>query len=352
MCPRSETVSIASGQVPRGMSAQQVPGLVSVIIPTYNRSRLLLDAMKSVQTQTYRPIELVVVDDGSMDDTADVVAAFREQVAGDPGMTVRGLAQSNRGVAAARNSGLANSCGEFIQYLDSDDRLYPRKIEIHAEAMIADNEIDYVYSPIEFCDSGGRWELLGRDIPLGKDADWAARYCWCTLGALYRRRACLRVGMWDEDLRAAEDLVYQARVLLSGLRRKFIPDVCGYVPGHSGPRLSMGDSYRMAQFRELAATRIAGYLRSAGLCGRLSAAALISHLISAGCAMRAYGDVEGWCRCKAAVRQLAKESGSYALQAAAVIQPFLGLEAYKVLLYLNSIVRRLCRIGGRSAKEE
>ena len=352
MLPRSETISIASIQVRSGLSAQEVPGLVSVIIPTYNRSRLLVDSMKSVQTQTYRPIEIIVVDDGSVDNTAGVVAAFGEHVAGDSEMTLRRLAQSNRGVSAARNRGLENSYGEFIQYLDSDDFLYPTKIEMHAQAMLADEDIDYVYSPIEFRDSSGRRELVGRDIPAGKDADWAARYCWCTLGALYRRRACLRVGMWDEDLRAAEDLVYQARVLLSGLKRKFIPAVCGCVPAHSGPRLTLGDSYKMSEFRELAATRIADYLRSAGLRSRVSTAALMSHLISSGCVMRAYGDVKGWCRCRAAVRLLAKESGSYALQAAAAIQPLLDLDTYKGFLCLNTIVHRLCRIGRRHAKEE
>jgi glycosyltransferase involved in cell wall biosynthesis len=98
------------------------PGLVSVILPTYNRAYSVGQAIQSVLDQTYRPIEIIVVDDGSTDKTSEVVARF--------GSDVRYVAQENAGVAAARNHGFAIARGEFVALIDSDDTWYPHKLEM------------------------------------------------------------------------------------------------------------------------------------------------------------------------------------------------------------------------------
>jgi len=95
------------------------PGLVTVIIPTFNRAGLIADTPQSVRAQTYCPIEVVVVDDGSTDGTPQVMERFAREAAGDLGVLY--FWQANQGAPAAGNRGLAEAHGEFIQFLDCDD---------------------------------------------------------------------------------------------------------------------------------------------------------------------------------------------------------------------------------------
>jgi glycosyltransferase involved in cell wall biosynthesis len=94
---------------------------VSIVIPTYNRARLLREALQSALAQTHADGEVIVVDDGSTDETAAVVA--------ECGDTVRYLRQENAGVAAARNRGAGAATGDYLHFLDSDDILHPQAIE-------------------------------------------------------------------------------------------------------------------------------------------------------------------------------------------------------------------------------
>jgi glycosyltransferase involved in cell wall biosynthesis len=96
------------------------PPLVSVIITSYNQAHFLNDAIESVLTQTYSRFEIVVVDDGSTDNAAEVVARY-------PG--VRYMRQDNQGLSAARNTGLRESNGAYLTFLDADDRYLPSALE-------------------------------------------------------------------------------------------------------------------------------------------------------------------------------------------------------------------------------
>lgn len=107
--------------------------LVSTIIPVRNRAALLTEAVNSVLAQTYRPIEILIIDD-SIDATKDVARAF---AAAHPG-TITVLAQDGRGIGAARNIGLRAATGEFVQFLDSDDLLMPDKFARQVTAPRAD----------------------------------------------------------------------------------------------------------------------------------------------------------------------------------------------------------------------
>ncbi|MGD0948065.1 MAG: glycosyltransferase family A protein, partial [Candidatus Binatia bacterium] len=100
-----------------------IPGLITTIIPVYNRPQLLRQAVASVLAQTYQPIEIVIVDDGSTDDTPQVAETLREQHPDE----VAVLRQPNRGPGPAREAGRRAARGEFVQYLDSDDLLLPDK---------------------------------------------------------------------------------------------------------------------------------------------------------------------------------------------------------------------------------
>src|ERR1044071_1274968 len=99
--------------------------LVSTIIPVYNRAGMLREAVESVLAQAYRPIEIIVVNDGSTDDTRCVAEALAATNLNE----IRVIHQGNVGPGLAREAGRQAARGEFIQYLDSDDLLLPRKFE-------------------------------------------------------------------------------------------------------------------------------------------------------------------------------------------------------------------------------
>lgn len=123
------------------------PGLVSVLIPTYNRGYILGSAIESVLAQTYRPIEIVVVDDGSTDETPDVLKRF--------GDAIRVIRQENRGLAGARNTGLAVARGEFIAFEDSDDFWLPWKLEAQIAFMRAVPELALTWTDMSTLDEHG-----------------------------------------------------------------------------------------------------------------------------------------------------------------------------------------------------
>ena len=109
------------------------PDLVSTIIPVFNRAAMLAEAVGSVIAQSYRPVEVIIVDDGSTDDTAAVAHAL----AAEQRDIIRVLHQPNGGVGRAREAGRLAARGEFIQYLDSDDLLLPGKFEHQIAALDA-----------------------------------------------------------------------------------------------------------------------------------------------------------------------------------------------------------------------
>ena len=141
-------VEASSGRVPEGfLPGPGIPGLVSVIIPTYNRAGIVRAAIESVLAQTYANVEVVVVDDGSADDTRQVVESY--------GAPVRYLHQRNAGVSAARNFGFANARGEFIALLDSDDQFLPWKLEAQVRLLGEHPDVGMVWTDMTAIDERG-----------------------------------------------------------------------------------------------------------------------------------------------------------------------------------------------------
>ena len=126
--------------IPAVCAGPGIPGLVSVLIPTYNRAYIICSAIDSVLAQTYKNIEVVVVDDGSTDNTRELLARY--------GDAVRYIYQPNAGLAAARNTGLAAARGEFIALQDSDDLWLPWKIEGQMAVMALDERIGLCWTDL------------------------------------------------------------------------------------------------------------------------------------------------------------------------------------------------------------
>ena len=134
------------------------PGLVSTIVPVHDRPRRLEEAVASVLAQSYRPLEVVIVDDGSTDDTAGVA----DRLATENPREVRALHVPNGGPGLAREAGRSVARGEFIQYLDSDDVLLPEKFERQVDALRVEPESGVCYGMTRCVDDAG----------LGGDRAW------------------------------------------------------------------------------------------------------------------------------------------------------------------------------------
>lgn len=175
---------------------------VSVIIPTFNRGRLIANTLEAVLGQTRPPDEVLVIDDGSTDDTAEVVARYAGQLS-----YVR---QNNAGKAVALNRGLAASAGDAIWICDDDDIPLPGTLERFSTLLERKPEIDFVFGlHDELIESGGDWVVRPAPAPRRYQEPLAIqvlRSCFIFQpGMLVRRRCYERVGPFDERLFRSQD---------------------------------------------------------------------------------------------------------------------------------------------------
>jgi glycosyltransferase involved in cell wall biosynthesis len=186
-----------------------MPKSVSVVIPTYNYGRFIRDALSSVLAQTRSPAEIIVVDDGSTDETAAVVAAF--------GNAVRYIRQDNAGVCAARNLGVSESTSELIAFLDADDTLEPSNLEKQVARFDSEEGIGLVHCAMrEFDDETG--ETIRVYMEGGEDrvADslllWEGPLIVAPGAVIVSRKAFDRVGGFDTRMKVGEDWDFCYRV--------------------------------------------------------------------------------------------------------------------------------------------
>jgi glycosyltransferase involved in cell wall biosynthesis len=193
--------------------------LVSVIIPTYNRAAFIADAIESVKCQTYQSVEIIVVDDGSTDDTLVWLERYRDDV--------RVLTQSNRGPAAARNTGLRAARGEIVALLDSDDVWEPHKLarQIRLLQRAGPDVPCCICNAWMVFPDGSRQETFdyARLFPSVSEGVWlnpaeifASRFVLFAQTAAIRRAVLERIGGFDESLRFHEDHELPLRLAIEG----------------------------------------------------------------------------------------------------------------------------------------
>jgi glycosyltransferase involved in cell wall biosynthesis len=190
---------------------------ISVILPAYNQGHYLGEAIQSVIDQTYPDFELIVVDDGSTDKTAQVACSFL-----DP--RVHYIHQENRGLSAARNTGILHSSGEFLTFLDSDDLFVADKLETLLNVMQRDPGLGFVAGQAVLIDENA--------LPLGKVFDTplpenpVRLLLWNPLhvcSVMLRRDWQEKVGLFDEGLHAYEDWDMWLRLARVGCRMGWVP---------------------------------------------------------------------------------------------------------------------------------
>ena len=217
----------------------QMDGLVSTIIPVYNRPDLLREAVASVLAQTYRPVEIVVVNDGS---GAETVAVCEELAASHP--EIRILHQENAGPGAARERGRLAAGGEFIQYLDSDDTILPEKFERQVAALRANPDCDAAYCKVRCYDFARE---APPQTPLKRTGErilemfpsFLLSRWWSTNAPLRRRSISDRTGPWLSLLNE-EDWEYDCRTAALGVKLAYCDAFLAEVRSHDGERASRG----------------------------------------------------------------------------------------------------------------
>jgi glycosyltransferase involved in cell wall biosynthesis len=197
----------------------QPSGVISVVLPTHNRCKLLARAIESVLRQTYSSVELIVVDDASTDETDEVLRSFSDT-------RIRYVRHDqNRGGSAARNTGIEVCTGEFVAFLDDDDEYVPQKLEFLHAALVSAPEAGLAYSQVRIIG-------VDRDLvfphagPSGNVfLDYLGSPFFITVSTLIRREV---VVTFDESLPRWQDVDFHLRVLMK-TRAVFLPRVTAIV---------------------------------------------------------------------------------------------------------------------------
>ena len=184
--------------------------LVSILIPCYNAEKWIEQAIKSALNQTYPHKEVIVVDDGSTDNSLEIIKSFGDAIRWETG--------KNQGGNATRNRLLELSNGEWLQYLDADDYLLPNKLEQQVQFLEKNSGIDIVYSPsiFEYYTSE---KVTQKILPIPKPHDpWVLLARWYlpqTGSPLWRKQAIIDVGGWKVDQPCCQEHELYLRLLIA-----------------------------------------------------------------------------------------------------------------------------------------
>ena len=202
---------------------------VSIIVPTYNRARLLQITLESVLAQTYPNIEVIVVDNASTDETPDLMKQYEGRV--------RYIRKPvNKGMTDSYNMGWQAATGDLLMFLDSDDVIEPRMIELEVAYLATHPEADFVYTRFYNIDESGRrlqkvWLLPQGEAPRMLEQLVHGNFIW--LGStLFRRSRLEKVGPWDERCSLAQDWDMFFRLALQGCRFACIQQPLGAYRHH------------------------------------------------------------------------------------------------------------------------
>lgn len=180
--------------------------LVSVVIPVYNRAAYVGDAIRSVLAQAHRPLQIIVIDDGSTDDSASVIGAFGE--------AVEYYYQPNSGIARTRNRGVMLARGAYLAFLDSDDLWSADKLAVQLVVLEARKELDAVFGMVR--------QFISPELSVEEQArircPEGAMAGYVPSAMLIRREAFMRVGLFDTDYTVGEFIAWYLRAIEAGVK--------------------------------------------------------------------------------------------------------------------------------------
>lgn len=184
--------------------------LVSIVMPAYNAGKYIVEAVESVFQQSYSPIEMIVVDDGSTDDTVEKLSRFESDI--------KLIISSHQGTASARNIGIKQARGQLIAFLDADDTMHQDKIKFQVDEFLTDLNLDLCYTMFNNFLTPDADEGLKRTRP---QKEGPIKGCVCGT-TMIKKDAFDKVGYFDTTLRVGEFIDWYARATDLGLKVKFI----------------------------------------------------------------------------------------------------------------------------------
>ncbi len=237
--PHADRACRSSHESGGSLESSVLDPAVTVLVPTCNRAPLLGAALHSILDQTFTDFEIIVVDDGSTDGTAEIVAALRDA-------RVRYLHQPHAGIGATLNAGLRAGRGRYVARLDSDDLWSPELLSTLAPVLERRPDVGVVYGQGQAIDEHGRRLAQVQGTAGHFPGDSLRSLVWddCTCNvALLARRACFeRVGLYDEALTGNEDWDMWLRVARD-YEFAFVPRVLAYVRWHEGNFTGLGSPH-------------------------------------------------------------------------------------------------------------
>lgn len=213
--------------------------LFSVIIPVYNRESVVCEALDSVKCQTYRPIEIIMVDDGSTDKTKQLVVAWEEKHESDE-LRLYYFYQENAGAGVARNKGIEEAHGEYIQFLDSDDRIHPDRLQRLVETF-KEEQCDFIQTGFEGFDSKtGEIVQTAYGRPNDNQVELAlkGRFWANTLRAAMTAELANSIGPWNTAMTCFEDREYMERAIVNAKKPVAIRDILASARRGGSSRIS------------------------------------------------------------------------------------------------------------------
>lgn len=219
--------------------------MISVITPSYNYGHLISETIRSVQQQSYTDWEMIIVDDGSTDNTIDVVESLMKM-----DKRIRFYQQKNAGPSAARNLALSHAGGDYIQFLDADDIIESKKFEIQIQIFNAKKETDLVYGNVRYFTEDPYDKNEWLYSYWGEDKEWLPKLNGRGVDLLvpalkgglahistylFRTELLKKVDKWDTGKRAAEDTLYLLNCFLAGANIIYhdAPDTYALVRWHA-----------------------------------------------------------------------------------------------------------------------
>ena len=205
--------------------------LVSVIVPVYNRETMVEATLLNILSASHRPIELVLVDDGSTDDSLKVLQQFKAEHESEE-FSVKVVSQDNKGGSAARNAGLRNCTGSYVQFLDSDDSIHSSKFTRQIAQMQEQN------SDVSVCNFQQVYPDHTIDFDNKNPLRTAIHIKSVGCASPLLKSDLAKSFSWTESLPFSQDGDYNLKVLLGAKSVSYLPDILYYQNRHDGPGIT------------------------------------------------------------------------------------------------------------------
>lgn len=206
--------------------------LVSILIPVYNTEKYVADAIESALNQTYKNIEIIIVDDGSTDKSWEIIESYRKKY---PNI-IKTYQQENKGAGAARNKAALNANGIYLQFLDSDDLLLPIAIEKKLDFKIKFDDYTVIFSNIASFNEQDKNKIFYNE-PYHSNIlsfnDAIFKYLVLTPTIFISKKLFIKMGMFNENLPRAQEHEFNLRLLSKGIKYHFLPEYCALIRQHN-----------------------------------------------------------------------------------------------------------------------